>query len=119
MCAQAGIPDRIECDDSALSDPRRQIFGPHRCTAGPAGHEEDWCSGVVGAVPHEGMDNAVVRLHLACDVWCRQTGEDVVRVSSADEFAESCQRARRSLVEIAARAEALARKATCPAPSRS
>jgi hypothetical protein len=28
-----------------------------------------------------------------------------VRVSSADEFAESCRRARRSLVEIAARAE--------------
>jgi hypothetical protein len=35
----------------------------------------------------------------------RQAGEDVVRVSSADEFADSCQRARRSLVEIAARAQ--------------
>jgi hypothetical protein len=36
----------------------------------------------------------------------RQTGEDIVRVSSADEFAASCRRARRSLAEVAARNQA-------------
>jgi hypothetical protein len=111
--AQALLAER-HADDA---DPEPVVSAEEWLVAHTAAVSEDECHRQVSEDdveddrPPAGRDDTATRTDAApIDVRevaaaeSRQTDEDVVRVSSADEFAESCQRARRSLAEIAARA---------------